>query len=148
MSSSVESAIAIALQSTTIAVVGLSTDPAKPSNEVASYLKANGYRIVPVNPTADEILGEVCYKSLRELPEDLKPKIEVVDVFRRAQDVPPIVDQAIELRKVYGSPKTIWMQLGIVNEDSARNAREAGLEVVMDRCMMVEHRRRESAPSG
>jgi predicted CoA-binding protein len=121
----------------TIAVVGLSTNPAKDSYRVAKYLKTVGYRIIPVNPFAEVILGEECYKSLLDVPET----IEIVDIFRPAKDVPPIVDQAIELKKKLGNPRVIWMQLGIVNEKAARRARNAGLTVVMNRCTMTEHKR-------
>ena len=121
----------------TIAVVGLSTDPAKDSHRVAKYLKAKGYHIIPINPSADVILGEKCYKSLLDVPES----IEVVDIFRPAKDVPPIIDQAIELKKKLGNPRVIWMQLGIVNEEAAKRARDASLTVVMDKCMMKEHKR-------
>ena len=120
----------------TIAVVGLSKNPAKDSHRVAKYLKAEGYHIIPINPFAGAILGEECYKSLLDVPET----IEIVDIFRRAKDVPPIVDQAIELTKKLGNPRVIWMQLGIVNEKAARRARNAGLTVVMDRCMKIEHK--------
>ena len=120
----------------TIAVVGLSKNPAKDSHRVAKYLKAEGYHIIPINPFAEAILGEECYKSLLDVPET----IEIVDIFRRAKDVPPIVDQAIELTKKLGNPRVIWMQLGIVNEKAARRARNAGLTVVMDRCMKIEHK--------
>ncbi len=121
----------------TIAIVGLSTNPAKDSHRVAKYLKTKGYNIIPVNPFADVILEEKCYKSLLDVPET----IEVVDIFRPAQDVMPIVDQAIELKEKLGNPHVIWMQLGIVNEKAAARARSAGLTVVMDRCMMSEHKR-------
>jgi len=121
----------------TIAVVGLSKDPAKDSHRVAKYLKTKGYRIIPVNPSADVILGEKCYKSLLDTPET----IEIVDIFRPAEDAPPIVDQAIELKKKLGNPRVIWMQLGIVNEEAAKRARDAGLTVVMNKCMMIEHKR-------
>lgn len=121
----------------TVAVVGLSRNPAKDSYRVAHYLQSVGYRVIPVNPFADEILGEKCYKSLLDVPET----IEVVDIFRPSEDVPSIVEEAIELKNKLGTPKVIWMQLGIVNEEAARQAREAGITVVMDRCMMVEHRR-------
>jgi hypothetical protein len=128
----------------TIAVVGLSTDPAKYSHKVAKYMKTNGYRIIPINPFADVILGEKCYKSLLDVPEN----IEIVDIFRPAEDVPPIVDQAIELKQKLGNPQIIWMQLGIVNEEAAKRARDAGLTVVMNKCMMKEHKRlsRKSTP--
>lgn len=141
MSVEIEKAISIALRSKTIAVVGLSDNPSKPSHDVAAYLKSHGYSIVPINPNETQILGETCYGSLLDLPEQLKRQIEVVDIFRRSDDVPPIVEQAIELHRKYGRPNTIWMQLGIVNESAGKKAEEAGLNVVMDHCMKVEHGR-------
>jgi predicted CoA-binding protein len=146
MSLNSEQSISAALRSKTIAVVGLSKNPEKASNDVATYLKSHGYRIVPINPTTDQILGEKCYASLRDLPHELKREVEVVDIFRRPEDVPPIVQEAIELRKTYPRLTTVWMQLGIVNEDAAEKARKAGLNVVMDRCMMFEHGRRLDRP--
>ena len=125
----------------TVAVVGVSRDSRKDSYIVAEYLKSKGYDVIPINPFADEILGEKCYKSLQDIPEDSQKKVEVVDIFRPSQDVPPIVDQAIELRKKHGKPDVIWMQLGIVNEEAAKCAGEAGFRVVMNKCMMVEHGR-------
>jgi len=124
-----------------IAVVGLSKDPAKPSHGVAGYMQSHGYRIIPINPTIDEVLGEKAYKSLLDLPEELKRQIDVVDIFRRAEDVTPIVEQAIELHNSYRHPIAVWMQLGIVNEDAAKKARAAGLDVIMDHCMKIEHGR-------
>jgi len=121
----------------TIAVVGLSTNPNNDSHRVAKYLKTKGYRIIPINPFADVILGEKCYKSLLDVPET----IEIVDIFRPAKDVPPIIDQAIELKKKLGNPRIIWMQLGIVNEEAAKRAMDASLTVVMNKCMMAEHKR-------
>ena len=118
-------------ESKVIAVVGLSPKPERDSHEVAKYLQDQGYRIVPVNPRADTILGEKSYPDLASIPE----KVDVVDIFRRSDDVPPVVDQAIDI-----GAKAVWMQLGIVNEVAAAKAREAGLGVVMDRCMLVEHR--------
>jgi len=128
----------------TIAVVGLSKNPAEDSHRVAKYLKTKGYRIIPINPFADVILGEKCYKSLLDVPET----IEIVDIFRPAKDVPPIIDQAIELKKKLGNPRIVWMQLGIVNEEAAKRAKDASLTVVMDKCMMKEHKRlsRKSTP--
>ena len=134
---SVEEVKSILEKYKTIAVVGLSTNPAKDSHRVAKYLKSKGYRIIPVNPFADVVLGEKCYKSLLDVPEP----IEVVDIFRPAKDVPPIIDQAIELKKRLGNPRVIWMQRGIVNEEAAKRARNANLTVVMDKCMMIEHKR-------
>ncbi len=122
-----------------IAVVGCSRNETKDAHIIPKYLKNHGYRIIPVNPFSDEILGEKCYPSLLELPEDLKRTVDIVNVFRPSKDVPPIVDQAVELRKKYGTPKIIWMQLGIVNEDAAKIARDAGMEVVMNLCMKIEH---------
>lgn len=108
---------------------------------VARYLQSNGYRIIPVNPSADEILGEKCYPTLLEIPEDLKRSLDIIDIFRPSADVPSIVKQAVQLKRVSGRPQVIWMQLGIVDEEAAEHARRAGLDVVMDRCMMVEHKR-------
>ena len=121
----------------TIAVVGLSKNPAKESHRVAKYLKTEGYRVVPINPFADTILGEKCYKNLLDVAET----VEVVDIFRPAKEVLPIVDQAIKLKKKMGNPSVVWMQRGIVNEEAAKRARDAGLAVVMDRCIMAEHKR-------
>jgi thioredoxin len=125
----------------TVAVVGLSTDPSKDSHTVAQFLKSKGWRIIPVNPFADEILGEKSYKSLLDLPEDVQKTVEVVDVFRPSKDVPPIVEQAIQLKKKNGKPYVVWMQLGIINEEAAEKAREAGLIVIMDKCMRMETQR-------
>jgi len=121
----------------TVAVVGLSRDPEKASYQVANYLQSVGYSIIPVNPFVDQVLGEKSYNSILDVPET----IEIVDIFRPAEDVPPIVEEAIQLKNRVGSPKVIWMQLGIVNEEAARRAKEAGFTVVMDRCMMMEHQR-------
>jgi predicted CoA-binding protein len=122
-----------------IAVVGLSKEPGKDSHHVAAYLKQHGYRIIPVNPFVDEVLGEKSYKSLLEIPDEIQKTIDIVDIFRRSEDVPPIVQQAIELKRMVGRPFVVWMQLGIVNEEAAEAARRAGLVVVMDKCLMVEH---------
>jgi predicted CoA-binding protein len=146
MPAQVEDTISKALNSRTIAIVGLSKNPEKASYEVAAYLKSQGYRIVPINPSIDAVLGEKSYPSLSDLPPDLKREIDVVDIFRRPEDVPPIVDQAIVLKNGSARPLVVWMQLGIVNEEAAVKARNAGLGVVMDHCMMIEHRRR-SRPS-
>ncbi|MGB9660358.1 MAG: CoA-binding protein [Nitrososphaerales archaeon] len=127
-----------------MAVVGLSRDPKKDSHEVAEYLKSRGYRIIPINPFAKEILGEKCYKSLLDLPDDMKKSIEIVDIFRPSEDVLPIVEQALQLRRKYGRPFVIWMQLGIVNEDAANIAKEAGMKVIMDKCIMIELRGRRN----
>jgi predicted CoA-binding protein len=123
----------------TVAIVGLSREPDKDSHRVSVYLKKQGFRIIPVNPFADEILGEKSYKSLLDIPPEIQKTIEIVDVFRPAKDVPPIVVQAIKLKQMFGKPYVVWMQLGIVNEEAAELARKAGLRVVMDKCMMIEH---------
>jgi predicted CoA-binding protein len=125
----------------TVAVVGLSRDSSKYSNQVASYLQSQGYRIIPVNPTADEVLGEKSYKSLLDMPMEIQKTIEIVDIFRPPADVPPIVEQAVALKERHDKPYVIWMQLGIINEQAAGTARAAGLTVVMNRCMMQEHRK-------
>ncbi len=115
----------------TIAVVGLSSNPDKTSYGVAEYLKRQGYRIIPVNPTADEILGEKAYPDLASIPD----KVDIVQVFRRPEDVPPVVDEAIQI-----GAKVVWMQEGIRHDAAAQKARAAGLEVVMDLCMRNAHR--------
>ena len=125
----------------TIAVVGLSRELGKDSHRVSAYLKNHGFRIIPVNPFADEVIGEKSYKSLLDIPPEIQKTIEVVDIFRPSKDVPLIVEQAIKLKTMYGKPYVVWMQLGIVNEQAAEAAEKAGLIVVMDRCMMIEHKR-------
>ena len=125
----------------TVAVVGLSRESGKDSHRVSAYLKAHGFHIIPVNPFADEVLGEKSYKRLLDMPPEIQKTIEIVDVFRPSDDVPPIVEQAVKLHAKYSMPRVVWMQLGIVNEEAAEAARKAGLTVVMDKCLMVEHRR-------
>ncbi|HEV3039918.1 MAG TPA: CoA-binding protein [Candidatus Angelobacter sp.] len=119
----------------TIAVVGLSDSPLRPSHGVAAYMQSRGYRIIPVNPTIKGALGEKAVGSLSEIKE----KIDIVDVFRRPEGVPEVVDEAIKL----GVP-AIWLQEGVIHEDAAAKARKAGLFVVMDRCILKEHRWRFS----
>jgi predicted CoA-binding protein len=116
----------------TIAVVGLSADWYRPSYFAAKYMQEHGYRIIPVNPKYPEILGERCYASLADIPEP----VDMVDVFRKTDDVLPIARQAIEI-----GAKTLWQQLGVLNLDADRLAREAGLDSVMDRCVKIEHAR-------
>jgi hypothetical protein len=122
----------ILLSTKTIASVGLSSNPLKASYGVVAYLQARGYRIIPVNPTATEILGEKAYPDLSAIPE----KVDVVQVFRRPEDVPPVVEEAIKI-----GAKVVWMQEGISNEEAAQAASEAGLQVVMDACMRATHQR-------
>jgi predicted CoA-binding protein len=115
-----------------VAVVGLSSDQARPSNAVAKYLQRKGFKIIPVNPNEIEILGEKAYPDLSAIPE----KVEIVDIFRRPDQVPPIVDEAIEI-----GTKVIWMQEGVINHPSALKAFQNGIIVVMDRCMLKECRK-------
>jgi len=122
----------ILLSIKTIASVGLSSNQEKESYWIVSYLKEQGYRIIPVNPTASEILGEKVYPNLSAIPD----KVDVVQVFRKSEDVPPVVDEAIKI-----GAKVVWMQEGIINEEAAQKAREAGLQVVMNACMRATHRR-------
>ena len=119
-------------ESKTVAVVGLSPREERDSHRVAKYLQSQGYRIIPVNPNAEEVLGERSYPDLASVPEP----IDIVDVFRRSEAVPGIVEEAIKV-----GARTVWMQQGVIHEQAAARAREAGLQVVMDRCTMVEHRR-------
>jgi hypothetical protein len=116
-----------------IAVVGLSDNPMRPSHGVSAYMQSHGYKIIPVNPQANEVLGEKSYASLLEVPEP----IDIVDIFRRSEFVPEIVDQAIQLKA-----RAIWMQEGVVHEGAAEKARKAGLLVIMDSCILKEHRAR------
>ncbi len=113
-----------------VAIVGLSPNEERDSFRVAKYLKEHGYKIIPVNPMAPEVLGQKCYPDLASVPD----KVEIVDIFRRASDVPPIVEQAIKI-----GARAVWMQEGIVNEDAALMARQAGIAVVMDRCIRKVH---------
>jgi predicted CoA-binding protein len=115
-----------------IAVVGLSADWYRPSYFAAKYMQEHGYRIVPVNPRYKEILGEKCYASLADIPE----KVDVVDVFRKTADVMPIAEQAVAI-----GAKVLWQQLGVLNQDADRYARDHGLDSVMDRCVKIEHAR-------
>ena len=119
-------------ESRTIAVVGLSANWYRPSYFAAKYMQEHGYRIIPVNPQYDSILGEKCYPSLAAIPE----KVDIVDCFRRSEEIPAIADEAIAI-----GAKVLWMQLGIRNDEAARIAMDAGLDVVMDRCVKIEHAR-------
>ncbi len=115
-----------------VAVVGLSEDPGRPSHQVAVYLQSHGYRIIPVNPQCQEVLGEKCYASLKDIPEP----VEVVDIFRKVEAIPGIVEEAMAV-----GAKVIWMQQGLEHPQAAAQARAAGLQVVMNRCMKIEHAR-------
>jgi len=117
----------------TIAVVGLSSNPIRPSYGVARYMQQRGYRIIPINPNETEVLGEKAYVNIAEAPE----KFDLVDIFRRSEEAGGHIDEAIRL-----GARAVWMQEGVIDEDAARRALEAGLMVVMDRCIMKEHMRR------
>jgi predicted CoA-binding protein len=119
-------------QSKTIAVVGLSANWWRPSFFAAKYMQEHGYRMIPVNPQYPQVLGQKCYASLREIPE----KVDIVDCFRRSEDIGPIADEAIAI-----GATVLWMQLGVINHEAADKARKAGLDVVMDRCVKIEHAR-------
>jgi predicted CoA-binding protein len=118
----------------TVAVVGISPKEDRPSYGVASYLKSKGYRIVPVRPDGDEILGEKVYHSLAEIPTGIE--IDVVDIFRKSEDVPPVVQEAIDR-----GAKVVWMQEGVINQEACASAERAGLKVMMDLCMKKEHQK-------
>lgn len=120
-------------RSKVIAVVGLSSKPHRPSHGVARYLQSVGYRIFPVNPNEREVLGEKSYARL----EDVPVKVDIVDIFRRSERVPPVVESAIAI-----GARAVWMQEGVIHEEAAARARAAGLEVVMDRCLLKEHNKR------
>jgi uncharacterized protein len=122
----------ILARSRTLAVVGLSAQWYRPSYFAAKYMQDHGYRIIPVNPRYDEVLGEKCFPDLRSIPEP----VDLVDCFRKAGDIPPLADEAIAI-----GAKVLWMQLGIVDEAAARRASAAGLDVVMNRCVKIEHAR-------
>jgi len=119
----------------TVAVVGLSSNPSRPSFGVAQYIQSVGYRIIPVNPNETEVLGEECYPRLEDIPKS--HPIEIVDIFRRSEDVSPVVEGAIAV-----GAKVVWMQQGIENQNAAAKARAAGLFVVEDACILIEHRLR------
>jgi uncharacterized protein len=118
--------------SKTIAVVGISSNPMRPSNGVSEYMKRAGYHIIPVNPNETQVLGQKCYARLEDIPE----KIDIVDVFRRPEFVPEIVESAIAI-----GAKTVWLQEGVIHQAAAEQARAAGLNVVMDRCILKDHRK-------
>lgn len=117
-----------------VAVVGLSSDPNRPSYRVAQYLQAQGYRIIPVNPGCQEILGEKCYATLQDIPVP----VEIVDIFRKVEAIPGIVAEAIAV-----GAKVVWMQQGLEEPVSAQKAEQAGLKVIMDRCIKIEHQQRQ-----
>jgi len=122
----------ILIENKRVAIVGLSDNWARPSNFVGKYLLEHGFEVIPVNPKYDEVLGQKCYADLKDIPT----QVDIVDLFQRADRVMPFVEDAIEI-----GARVVWMQLGIVNEEAAQKARDAGLEVVMDRCVKIEYAR-------
>jgi uncharacterized protein len=121
-------------ESRTIAVVGLSANWFRPSYFAAKYMMDHGYKVIPVNPQYDEVLGQKCYKNLRDIPKSAA--VDMVDCFRKSEEVLPLVDDAVAI-----GAKVLWMQIGVVNEAAAEKARQGGLAVVMDRCVKIEHGR-------
>jgi uncharacterized protein len=117
-----------------IAVVGVSKNEEKPSHQVPKYLVEHGYNVIPVNPTVNEVLGRKCYPSIADIPE----RIDIVDVFRKSEDILAVIDDVLKKKDEI---KVFWMQLGIYNEDAERKAKENGIDVVYNRCMMEEHKR-------
>jgi len=132
MSDSIPTLRRILRECRTVAVVGLSPEWHRPSHFAAKYLQQHGYRIIPVNPRSAEILGERCYASLLEIPE----RVDMVDVFRRTADVLPIAQQAVQIKA-----RCLWQQIGVINLEADKLARDAGLDSVMDRCVKIEHAR-------
>ncbi|SFR47361.1 hypothetical protein SAMN04487947_1843 [Halogeometricum rufum] len=127
------------LSADTVAVVGCSTTPGKAAHDIPAYLQNHGYRVIPVNPFADEILGETAYDSLSDVPADAG--VDVVDVFRPSEEAGDIAEAAVERHESVGDVGSVWLQLGITNDDAKRRVREAGLAFVQDKCMKVEHSR-------
>ncbi len=127
-----EEVVAILEKDLTVAVVGVSHKPERDSHKVAKYLKQHGFKMIPVNPKYQEVLGEPCYPDLKSVPEH----IDVVDIFRNMEAIPGVVDEAIEVRA-----DTVWMQLGLAHNESAEKACKEGLKVVMDKCIKIEHQR-------
>ena len=118
--------------SATIAVVGISGNPERDSYKVAEYLQKQGYKIIPINPAIKEVLGEKAYSNLTQV----SMPVDIIDVFRRNEEVPGVIKEALKLK-----PKAIWLQLGVINEEAAKQAIEAGLTIIMDRCIKIEHNR-------
>jgi predicted CoA-binding protein len=122
-------------------VVGISRSKDKDAHKIPKYMKSQGYTIIPINPFADEILGEKCYGSLLDMPKAVQNTVEIVNVFRPSRDAFEVVEKVVEMKRNVGRPFVVWMQLGIVNEEAAELARREDMEVVMDRCLLVEHKR-------
>ncbi|ADQ67371.1 CoA-binding protein [Halogeometricum borinquense DSM 11551] len=127
------------LDADTVAVVGCSTTPGKAAHDIPAYLQNHGYRVIPINPFADDILGETAYDSLADVPGDAD--IDIVDVFRPSEEAGDIAAAAVERHESVGDVRSVWLQLGITNDDAKQRVQESGLEYVQDRCMKVEHGR-------
>ncbi|QHS15754.1 CoA-binding protein [haloarchaeon 3A1-DGR] len=138
-SADIEARIDGLLDADTVAVVGCSTTPEKAAHRIPKYLQEHGYRIVPVNPYAETVLGEPAYDAVTDVPRDVT--VDVVDVFRPSEEVPGVVDDVLERRDLAGDVGGLWLQLGIRNDEAAARAEAAGIAVVQDRCMKVEHER-------
>ena len=123
-----------------VAVVGASKNPEKDAHRVPAYLKEAGYKIIPINPTADEILGEKAYPSLEALPDEVAREVDVIDVFRPPREALSIAEQAIKLASRTGKRYVVWFQIGTASDEAVKRLTEAGLDVVVNRCMMAEHR--------
>lgn len=128
-----------ALKYKTIAVVGASKNPDKEAHTVPAYLQRHGYKIIPVNPTADSILGEKAYPSILDLPADLASKVEMVGVFRPSEDLPEIARQTVEMKERYGRPFVFWAQLGLESDEAKQILERGKISYVMDRCLKIEH---------
>ncbi|SDY43351.1 CoA-binding protein [Halopenitus persicus] len=138
-SADIEARVDGLLDADTVAVVGCSTTPEKAAHRIPKYLQEHGYRIVPVNPYAETVLGEPAYDAVTDVPRDVT--VDVVDVFRPSEEVPGVVDDVLERRDLAGDVGGLWLQLGIRNDEAAARAEAAGIAVVQDRCMKVEHER-------
>jgi len=121
-----------------IAIVGLSKNPDKDSHRIAEFLLSKGYEIIPVNPSSDEILGLPCYSDLLDIPAEIAKTIDMVNVFRKSSEVQSIVEKTLRMRLLYNSPKYVWTQLGISDQNAANDAQNVGLSVVMNKCIMIE----------
>jgi len=124
-----------------IAVVGASKNPEKDAFSVPQYMKEHGYRILPVNPTADQIVGEKAYPSLSDIPTDLAKQVEIVDVFRPSEDLPKVAQQTVDMKNRYGRPFVFWAQIGLENDEAKRLLSENGIQYVMNDCVRAAHRR-------
>ena len=124
-----------------IAVVGASKNPEKDAFSVPQYMKEHGYRIIPVNPTADQIVGEKAYPSLSDIPSELAKQVEIVDVFRPSEELPKVAQQTVDMKNRYGRPFVFWAQLGLENDEAKRLLSENGIQYVMNDCVRAAHRR-------